>query len=210
MKWKRGGNGEEFDDESKKAKEEGSRVEHCECFERQTNARATLGVVNDEAEGSGRAWMATEQGPRTAMNSATTSSDPSEPSSAEQSGGGLYLSKLAIVTVTGCRCEGCSITDSGISNFGGGMVIALPAIRNATVSDLSFEGCTSASNGGGICLQDAERTHIITSLSFKECYATNSDEKGNGGGMALSGRYGAPHNVTVSHLKFEDCSADRL
>ncbi|KAK2959016.1 hypothetical protein BLNAU_6032 [Blattamonas nauphoetae] len=110
--------------------------------------------------------------------------------SAPKCGGGLFISTTAIVTVTGCRCVGCSVTKNENRVAGGGMFIKLSSTPGSTVSDLSFEWCTSSSYAGGLSVEDVESTHHITTLSFKECSVSS-----------------ATYLVATSHLKFEDCSA---
>ncbi|KAK2959978.1 hypothetical protein BLNAU_5175 [Blattamonas nauphoetae] len=128
--------------------------------------------------------------------------------SAQFKGGGLYLSNKAIVTVTGCRCGRCSHTETETKCQGGGMFISLTSTPDSSLSDLSFEGCTSSYNGGGLHLANAQSSHVFTSLSFKRCSALYSNFGGNGGGMFVVISSSDGDVASLSHLKFDECKTD--
>ncbi|KAK2963001.1 hypothetical protein BLNAU_2024 [Blattamonas nauphoetae] len=121
-------------------------------------------------------------------------------------GGAVSMYSKVTVTLTGCRCVGCSVTDSSGSSAGG-MHIQLTGSPDSTVSDLCFEECTSTSDAGGLNLRLFVRSIFISSLSFNECSASSSDGWGFGGGMFLEHCMGY-EVVTASHLKFNDCWTD--
>ncbi|KAK2949805.1 hypothetical protein BLNAU_15287 [Blattamonas nauphoetae] len=127
--------------------------------------------------------------------------------SAKELGGGLYLLTTAVVTVTGCRCEGCSLSTHTGGQSGGGMYLRLTSTPSSTVRDLYFEGCSSTSYGGGLAVVDVKIDHILTSLSFKWCSATNLNGMGVGGGMHILCSVSNEDIADLLHLKFEDCSA---
>ncbi|KAK2955192.1 hypothetical protein BLNAU_9921 [Blattamonas nauphoetae] len=128
--------------------------------------------------------------------------------SADQFGGALFLNTTAIVTVTGCRCVGCSLAASSKSIQGGGFFVETFETPDSTLSDLYFERCTNTHCAGALFLSGFQSTHIITSLFFIECSATSPSRGGCAGAMYLIGHFAEENEVSASHLKFKDCSAD--
>ncbi|KAK2941947.1 hypothetical protein BLNAU_23129 [Blattamonas nauphoetae] len=125
---------------------------------------------------------------------------------ASQAGGMYLITGTAIVTVSECRCVGCSLTDERQTECGG-MFIQLPKTPGSTISDLYFEDCTSTEAAGGLHVGNVRSTHLVTSLSFKECSATAEDNPARGGGLYLVCSGSETAHVSLSHLHFEDCSA---
>ncbi|KAK2948774.1 hypothetical protein BLNAU_16309 [Blattamonas nauphoetae] len=129
--------------------------------------------------------------------------------SAKNQGGGLFLHASALITVTRCRCEKCSIDATDEYAYSGGMCIHFQSSSEATVSDLYFEECTSTRNAGGLGLESIVSKYTINSLSFKACSAHHPTSTiGKGGGMMMGSAISDPTFFSVSFLKFEDCSAD--
>ncbi|KAK2962904.1 hypothetical protein BLNAU_1927 [Blattamonas nauphoetae] len=110
------------------------------------------------------------------------------------------------VTVTGCRCVGCSVTGSDGSS-GGGMSIDLYTAPESTVSDLYFEDCTSTQFGGGLLLQLFVHSIrlLITFISLTDCSA---DQKG--GGLTISS-IDVPFSLTdCEFIRCQVTSSDSL
>ncbi|KAK2955927.1 hypothetical protein BLNAU_9087 [Blattamonas nauphoetae] len=110
-------------------------------------------------------------------------------------GGGLCLSSQGIVTVTGCRCVGCYITDD-YDDEGGGMDVYPLRKQDATVTNLYFEGCTSNYSAGGLSLRDANSSH----LKFVDCSAEL-----DAGGMYV---YAGDYPVSVTDSEFLRCEVN--
>ncbi|KAK2944378.1 hypothetical protein BLNAU_20723 [Blattamonas nauphoetae] len=124
--------------------------------------------------------------------------------SALKGGGSLYLDSKAVLTLTGCRCVGCSVAESS-GYSAGGMSIKLKNSPESTMSDLYFEACTSPFAGGGLLYRHTGDLCLVSSLSFKECSVSSSNLYGDGGGMAFDCSFEENRVDSASHLKFEDC-----
>ncbi|KAK2955733.1 hypothetical protein BLNAU_9269 [Blattamonas nauphoetae] len=119
------------------------------------------------------------------------------------------MANTLLTTVTGCRCEKCSINPGAMHPYGGGMDITFGYASEATVSDLYFEECTNTRDAGGLYLSDVRSMHTVTSLSFKACSAHHPESHlGEGGGMVIHISNTDGNVLSVSYLKFEDCSAN--
>ncbi|KAK2950281.1 hypothetical protein BLNAU_14773 [Blattamonas nauphoetae] len=127
------------------------------------------------------------------------------------SGAGMNMEDIAFVTVTKCRYVRCSNYRESSDSSGGGLWIyfSTSSSQSSTVSDLYFEECTTAQTAGGLYLSFVRNIHVIASLSFKGCSAISPIYRGSAGAMYIEGVSLAKHDISASHLKFEDCSAYR-
>ncbi|KAK2955373.1 hypothetical protein BLNAU_9601 [Blattamonas nauphoetae] len=124
---------------------------------------------------------------------------------ASQAGGMYLITGTAIVTVSGCRCVGCSLTDE-MGTECGGMYCHLTQTPGSSFSNLCFEQCTTNMAAGGLQLINIRSYHLVTSLSFKECSAIAEDNPAQGGGFVLICASSETGLLSLSHLHFEDCS----
>ncbi|KAK2950284.1 hypothetical protein BLNAU_14776 [Blattamonas nauphoetae] len=121
---------------------------------------------------------------------------------------GLRVSTSGLLTVTGCRCVRCCIfPDRKVNSVGGGMWLYFTRTQpGSTLSNLYFEACTSTHIAGGLNLDDVQGSVVITSLSFQGCSALSTDD-GHVGAMLMRCMHKNTEAISISHLKFEDCSA---
>ncbi|MCQ2248765.1 MAG: right-handed parallel beta-helix repeat-containing protein [Treponema sp.] len=133
-------------------------------------------TVTIDAKKYGRLFIAGENADLTLVNLVMQNGEMST------SGGGIYVSNGAVLTLTGCTVKDCQTTGTGTNVRGGGIYVSPGA--SLTMTNCTVTGCqTTDSVGGGIFCRYGSGTSTILSM-------TNTKITGNKivyGGTTLSG-----------------------
>ncbi|KAK2955300.1 hypothetical protein BLNAU_9691 [Blattamonas nauphoetae] len=143
----------------------------------------------------------------TSLVDSTTSSSNSEPARVLTMSVG-YNRKVEI----GAKSKPVFFASCSSRGEGGAVLCSISGSGIFAITHTTFEACSSSSRGGAcsIRLSQFSSASIRTgeSVIFTDCHATTALLPGNGGGLYVSCESGGSGLMSLSNLKFEDCSAD--